>query len=303
MSPLDLVHLTQLMAITVGRPEIIIGLIDGPVALTHPDLASERVRELGGERGGSCAQNGSLACRHGTFVAGVLFARRGSAAPSLCPGCTFLIHPIFSETIPGGEETPSATPQELAGAILEVIGAGARLINLSAALLQTSLTNERELEEALGYAAERGVIIVAASGNQGTLGGSAMTRHPWVIPVAACDIQGRLTGESNLGIEIGRRGLSAPGDDITSLGTNTKTLNLGGTSVAAPFVTGAVALLWSAFPDATAAEVKWAVLHQASVSRRNSVSPPLLNAWGAYQAMAKSYGLEGESSKSEWMIR
>lgn len=288
MNPLDLVHLTPLMEITAGRPEIIIGLIDGPIALTHPGLASERIREIGGGRRGACTQNSSPACRHGTFVAGVLFARRGSAAPSLCPGCTLLVRPIFSEAHSGGEEIPSATPQELAEAIIEVIGAGARLINLSAALLQPSLKDERELEEALGYAADRGVIVVAASGNQGTLGGSAVTRHPWVIPVAACDLRGRPMGESNMGIEIGRRGLSAPGDDITSLGTNGKTLHLGGTSVAAPFVTGAVALLWSEFPDATAAEVRWAVL-QALASRRNSVAPPLLNTWGAYQAMVKSH--------------
>lgn len=288
MNPLDLVHLTPLMEITVGRPEMIIGLIDGPVVLTHPGLASERIREIGGGRRGACTQNSSPACRHGTFVAGVLFARRGSAAPSLCPGCTLLVRPIFSETHPRGEEMPSAAPQELAEAIIETVDAGARLINLSAALLQPSLKDERELEEALGYAADRGVIVVAASGNQGTLGGSAVTRHPWVIPVAACDLRGRPMGESNLGIEIGRRGLSAPGDDITSLGTNGETLNLGGTSMAAPFVTGAVALLWSEFPDAAAAEVKWAVL-QAPVSRRNSVAPPLLNVWGAYQAMVKSH--------------
>lgn len=288
MNPLDLVHLTPLMEITAGRPEMIIGLIDGPVVLTHPGLASERIREISKERGRACTQKSSPACRHGTFVAGVLFARRGSAAPSLCPGCTLLVRPIFSETPPGGEEMPSASPRELAGAIIETVDAGARLINLSAALLQSSLKNERELEEALGYAADRGVIVVAASGNQGTLGGSAVTRHPCVIPVAACDLRGRPMGESNMGIEIGKRGLSAPGDDITSLGTDGKTLNLGGTSAAAPFVAGAVALLWSEFPDATAAEVKGAVL-KVPASRRNSVAPPLLNAWGAYQVMVKSH--------------
>ena len=90
--------------------------------------------------------------------------------------------------------------------------------------------------------------------------------------------------ESNLGSSIGRRGLSAPGGAITSLGAVGKPLTLGGTSVATPFVTGAIALLWSAFPTATAAQVKFAVT-QAYASRRTTVVPPLLNAWAAYQFM------------------
>jgi subtilisin family serine protease len=94
-------------------------------------------------------------------------------------------------------------------------------------------------------------------------------------------------GQSNLGGSIGRRGLSAPGDKITSLGAEGNPLTFGGTSAAAPFVTGAVALLWSEFPTATAAEVKFAVTH-ASNPRRTTVVPPLLDAWAAYQTMARA---------------
>ena len=43
-----------------------------------------------------------------------------------------------------------------------------------------------------------------------------------LIPVAACDLQGRPLNESNLGSSIGRRGLMAPGVAITSLGRNGK---------------------------------------------------------------------------------
>ena len=140
------------------------------------------------------------------------------------------------------------------------------------------------MEEALDQAARRGVIVVAAAGNQGTLGSSAITRHPWVIPVVACDLRGRPMNESNLGSSIGRRGLSAPGDGITSLGAEGQPLTLGGTSVAVPFVTGAIALLWSEFPSATAAQIKLAIT-QASTPRRASVVPPLLDAAAAYQIL------------------
>jgi len=144
---------------------------------------------------------------------------------------------------------------------------------------------QSELEEALNYALQRGVIVVAAAGNQGTLGSSAITRHPWVIPVIACDLQSRPIHQSNLGSSIGRRGLSAPGDGITSISPTGKPYISGGTSVATPFVTGAIALLWSEFPMAKAAEVKFAIT-QASLSKRTTVIPPLLNAWAAYQAIA-----------------
>ncbi|MBV8111318.1 MAG: hypothetical protein JO012_16295, partial [Hyphomicrobiales bacterium] len=46
---------------------------------------------------------------------------------------------------------------------------------------------ERELGLALDMAARCGVIVVAAVGNQRIVGSSTLTRHPWVIPVAACD--------------------------------------------------------------------------------------------------------------------
>ena len=121
---------------------------------------------------------------------------------------------------------PSATPEELATAIIECIDAGARVINLSLALAQPSVKGEQALEQALNQAARRGVIVVAAAGNQGTLGSSAITRHPWVIPVVACDLRGRPMNESNLGSSIGRRGLSAPGDSITSLGSEGQSLTL-----------------------------------------------------------------------------
>ncbi len=180
---------------------------------------------------------------------------------------------------------PSATPQELAAAIVECIDAGARLINLSLALTQNSTRGEETLQCALDHAVKRGVIVVAAAGNQGALGSSAITRHPWVIPVAACDLAGRPISGSNLGGSIGRRGLSAPGDRITSLGTDDQPLTLGGTSVAAPFVTGAIALLWSEFPAASAAQIRQTIA-EAGASRRTAVVPPLLDAMALLDALS-----------------
>lgn len=276
------------MELSSGRAETTIALIDGPVATDHKDLSNTNIREIPGRLRGTCGRASSAACMHGTFVAGILSAARDSDAPSICPNCTLLVRPIFAETVAGNPDMPSATPDELATAIVDCVDAGANVINLSAALAQPSAKGERRLEEALDYAAKRGVIVVAAAGNQGTVGSSAITRHPWVIPVVACDRRGRPIGYSNLGNSIGRRGLSAPGEGIKSLGLNGKAPTFGGTSAAAPFVTGAIALLQSIFPHAKVAEVKIAVT-SAGVQRRPTVVPPLLNAWAAYQTMLATY--------------
>ena len=283
---LDLVALLPLMARTSGRSQISIGLIDGPVALGHPDLTGQGIREIPGKLAGACADAGNMACAHGTFIAGILFAKRTSVAPAICPGCTLLVRPIFCEAPASGEQLPSASATELADAIADVINAGARVINLSVALQGSSPSGGRSLQEALDFALRRGVVVVAAAGNQGAVGGSVITRHPWVIPVVAYDFGGHPLGLSNLGASIGRWGLGAPGQAVTSLGV-TDPLTMGGTSAATPFVTGAVALLWSEFPGATAAEVRSAVT-QGGASRRSTIVPPLLNAWASYQAMSKA---------------
>ena len=176
------------MALSPGRPEIVVGLIDGPVAIGHFDL-SDNVREAPGAAA-ACAQATSAACLHGTFVAGVLTAKRGSVAPAICPGCTLIVRPVFAEAATGDLDLPSAEPEELAAAILACIEAGARVINLSLALMQSSPGGRVALVQALDHAARRGVLIVAAAGNQGMVGGTIITAHPWVVPVGACDLRG-----------------------------------------------------------------------------------------------------------------
>src|SRR2546430_11843033 len=145
MNHLDLVKLTALMERTSGQPEMMVGLLDGPVATNHPDLASEHIREIPGSIHGACTQAKSVACLHGTFVAGILCAKRSSGAPAICPNCTLLVRPIFAETQVGSLHMPSATPQELAAAIRDSIQAGARLLDLNVNLVHPSSTRQRQV--------------------------------------------------------------------------------------------------------------------------------------------------------------
>src|SRR5262245_54688337 len=134
MTALDLVKLRELMQLTSGRSEIAVAMVDGPIAVSHADLARTSIRDVSGDTRARCTQTDSFACVHGTFVAGILSAKRGSDAPAICPDCALLVNPVFSETTTRDPASPSATPEALAAAILECIEAGARVVNLSLAV-------------------------------------------------------------------------------------------------------------------------------------------------------------------------
>ncbi|MFC7548378.1 S8 family serine peptidase [Plantactinospora sp. GCM10030261] len=282
MVALDLVRLPPLMARSVGTPDVVVGLLDGPVPADHPGLAGGHVRTLPGHDTGRADPRGP-ASRHATFVAGILVGHRDGPAPAICPGCRLLVRPIFGPTGPDGR--PSATPRQVAMAITECVRAGARVVNLSAGVARPSTRDEQELRYALDFARRRGVIVVVAAGNQATVGGSAITRHPWVVPVASYGLDGRPSAYTNVGAAVGRRGLGAPGEGVTSLGPDGAPVTSRGTSVAAAFVTGATALLWSLFPAADAGAVWTAVVHGLG-RRRVAVVPPLLDAWDAFVTLS-----------------
>ena len=260
-----MVNLPRLMELTKGNPAIKIGLIDGPVALDPSGFDRERISLIGESKS-------DAALEHGTFVAGVL--------AGICPGCTVLVRPIFQSA------ALKATLPELALAIVDCVNAGARVLNISAALDRPWAPDGRSLAEALDFAASRGAIAVFAAGNRGSVGGSTITSRSGVIAVAAYDRRSQPMVSSNFGAAIGRYGLGAPGERVAGVNARGETVTNSGTSVAAPFVTGAIALLWSLFPKASAAEVRCAVT-QCAGSRRATVVPPLLDSWAAYGILSK----------------
>ena len=281
-APLDVVSLSPLMERTAGRAEVAVGLIDGPVAADHADLATENIRSLPsrrpGRRSGRPARHARMEPMSPASCQRDVVPQRRRSAPAARCWCG----PSFSSGS-GKRRYTQREPRRPGRRHRRLRRRGRSDSELERRARNAFSEQGAELEQALDHAAARGALVVAAAGNQGAVGGSAITRHPWVIPVAACDAAGRPMAASNLGSSIARRGLMAPGDAVTSLGTNGQTVTSGGTSAAAPFVTGAIALLWSMFPEASAAEVKSAVTR--ADLRRATVVPPLLDAWAAYQLM------------------
>jgi hypothetical protein len=285
MNPFDLTGLSRLMAFTAGRAEVRIGLIDGPVAVHHRALTPETLCPVT-EEASSDRYRENAAARHGTFIAGMLNANRRSETPGICPGCTLLIRPVFTET-KSDDFIPATTPAEVATAITECIDHGAQVLNVSIALEGTSREGDRVLNDALDYAARKEVIVVAAAGNQRAFSGSVLTRHPGVIPVVATDRNGNLTHYSNLTGAIRRNGLKAPGEKIGGVADNGRTVRFCGTSVAVPFVSGAAALLMSLFPERTVPEIRSA-LKAVPARKRQCIEPPLLNAAESFDYLMKA---------------
>jgi subtilisin family serine protease len=126
MVPLELAKLTALMERTSGSPEVKIGLIDGPVATQHPDLAGEHLREIPGNNGATCAQANSTACLHGTFVAGILSAKRNSLAPAICPNCTLYRLDVGIDREPEAGLADNGDLEQDLPALLAAAGAAAR---------------------------------------------------------------------------------------------------------------------------------------------------------------------------------
>jgi subtilisin family serine protease len=278
MDQLALVRLSGLMGRTAGRAEVRVALLDGPVDMSHPDLDSAHWHPLGSSRGGEASESVQL---HGTFVAGILAARRGSRAPAICPGCTILHWPLFGAS--EGLLEP-ATPAQLAEALHDALDARADVVNVSASMVGGTGTAARELVSALDRAAGQGTIVVVAAGDRGGATGSPLTQHPWVIPVVAYDVGGRPSTGSNSGISIGRRGVGGPGVGVTSLAPGGGVRALSGSSCAAPFVAGAAALLRSAFAGASASAIRAAV--GDSVGRARSIVPALMNVELSYAQLA-----------------
>jgi subtilisin family serine protease len=286
-SPLELISIDGLMRDSVGASDLVVGLIDGPVEASVPALQGARIRSLGGAGSAvACRSTSSEACAHGTFVAGLLAADRALETPGLCPGCSFLVRPIFCEAVAGTESCPQVTALDLARALVEVVEAGARVINLSLGLSNTAIRAQPELNEAIDFAMRRGVLLIAAAGNHGGIGHVPLFVHPWVIPVVACDTEGRFQPGSNTGPSIGRAGLMAPGLDIPGISSAGGVLRMSGTSMAAPFVTGTAALLWSLYPDIRAETLRQALLLPGRP--RRSIVPPLLDAQASRRVIANS---------------
>ena len=168
---------------------------------------------------------------HGNAVASLLVAN-DSELTGLAPSIELLSIPVLDNNGEG-------SAFDLAMGIIAVVDAGANVISMSLG----SYTTSPLLKAAIDYAANAGVVMVAASGNDGAKQVLYPAAYDNVIAVGAVDANGQIAGFSNTGSEIS---LAAPGVGINSAWTEGSGItSFSGTSAAVPCVVGVIANIMS----------------------------------------------------------
>jgi len=216
-----------------------VAVIDTGIDLDHPDLAGRIIDGYDYVENDSVPddENG-----HGTHVSGIIAALTDNSlgVSGLSGKADVRIIPL---KILDGEGTGSVSNE--VKAIYDAVEMGASVINLS---LGATLPSQAE-HDAIRYAAGKGVLVVAAIGNEaGDVDYPAA--YPESIAVAATDEQDEVPFFSNNGPEVD---LAAPGLDIVSTVIDNQYAYMSGTSMAAPHVSALAALLQATSPKPLAA--------------------------------------------------
>jgi subtilisin family serine protease len=259
--------------VTTGSPGIVVAIVDTGVDFFHPDLEPNiwrNPREIPGNgvdddgngyiddvRGYDFVSDDGDPMDdnvHGTHVAGILGAVGNDEN-----GVAGVAWSVRIMALKAFDETGSGTLDDTLSAIAYARKSGARIINAS----WGTSTRSRALDELVAESVRAGVVFVAAAGNNGSDVRFFPAATPEAIAVGATDASDRSPTFSNYGSFVD---LVAPGDAIESTIPGAAWTTLSGTSMAAPHVSGLVALLLSRRPDLTPSEVA-TILRSTTVDR------------------------------------
>lgn len=270
----------QAWDITIGSPDVIVAVLDTGIDLDHPDLAARILP--GGYDFGDGDANVDDRYGHGTHCAGIVAAETDNAVgvAGTAPRVRILPVKVFTDV------TNYGSTSMLADGIRFATDAGADIITMSLGTPETTTY----LEEAISYARTQGVLLVASAGNASASELLYPARSAGVIGVVATTDADQRATYSNYGVHTD---LSAPGSNIYSTtigGYGWKT----GTSMAAPYVAGALALLRSSAPTATAEQLTAAL--QASAQDLDISGWDELTGFGLIQVRDAMEYLDGPYS-------
>jgi type VII secretion-associated serine protease mycosin len=259
---------------------ITVAIVDSGVDANTPQLASANVLPGVDVTAEDRPPADNDCYGHGTFVAGIIAAQAqpGTGFVGVAPDVTIL--PIRCGTSVGDEGPGVLTPERMADGIRAAVDGGAAVINVSASTTEQN----SQLEEAVRYAADRDVVLVASAANRAEDGNQVTypASYPSVIAVGAVDQTGKRAEFSEIGQYVS---LVAPGVDVVSLGPGGPGQWQGsGTSYAAPFVAGAAALVREYHPELSAAQVKNRL--EATANRPPTEVPDPGLGWGTVNIMA-----------------
>ena len=203
---------------------VTVAVLDSGVDAGHPALRDSKLTSID-LVGGSLGPDGAY-LGHGTAIAS-LIAGTVEGEEGLAPEAEILSIRVLDGEGGGDSFT-------VARGIVEAAERGAKVINLSLG----SDTSSHVLENAVKYAQEKGAVVVAAVGNDGTRGVSFPARYEGVVGVTSVDAKGRQSAFANYGEEVD---LAAPGIGVYAAWSDDETVSFSGTSSSTAFVTGALA--------------------------------------------------------------
>lgn len=196
-----------------------LGLVDAGVDAAHPALAGASIRQRG-------FAGPVRPAPHGTAVASLLVGRAGTFAGA-APGAALFAADVYGGSPAGGSSTA------VAQALAWLAGSGVPVVNVSLVGPRNAL-----VEAAVRRVQARGVIVVAAVGNDGP---AAPPLYPaayaGVVGVAPVDARGRALPEAGRGPQVD---FAAPGADMAAAGARGY-VSVRGASFAAPLVAGLLA--------------------------------------------------------------
>ncbi|QKV91725.1 type VII secretion-associated serine protease mycosin [Streptomyces sp. NA02950] len=256
---LDALHIRQAWQTTRGAGTTV-AVLDTGVDSDHPDLKGQVLP--GKDLIGFGAGPGDRAwARHGTAMAGIIAGRGhgpsgGDGILGVAPRAKILpVRVILEDTDPDRKKARGSRGAALAEGIRWAADHGADVINLSLGDDSASAHPERAEDAAVQYALRKGAVVVASAGNGGEKGDrtSYPAAYPGVIAVTAVDRYGSRAAFST------RRWYAtvcAPGVDVVIADPDRRYYEGWGTSAAAAFVSGSVALVRAAHPELSPRQIR-----------------------------------------------
>jgi membrane-anchored mycosin MYCP len=289
----------QAQQYTTGRG-VTVAVIDSGVQGDTPQLRGRVLTGIDLTSGPAKPGANEDCFAHGTIVAGIIAAGPSSADAfvGVAPGATLL--PIRQTWgINANGDAVNGDPDKLWQAIFAAVNSGARVINISITVDSAQLqpAQKRNFEAAARFALDHNVVIVAASGNSSenrdhqqvnTYPAALAGTFPNVIAVGGISKDGSLYKESVYGTTPWVT-VVAPADTVISTFINRGRIGsllqtASGTSFAAPFVSGTVALLQARYPNIAAAEIKQRI--EATADHPSTNLPDLKVGYGVVDPIA-----------------
>lgn len=240
---------------TLGNPEIIVAVLDTGIDTHHPEFAGR----IKGTVNFSGSETSDDVYGHGTHIAGIIGAGlNDSGMAGVAPGISLL-------NVKVAEDDGTCKIENVSRGINWAVDNGASIINISIQLTSTS----QALEEAVQYAENHGVIIVAAAGNNSPGQIIYPASYPSTITVTATTPEGKLVPLSNIAEWVD---FALPGYKIFSTLPGNNYGYETGTSFATAHMSGFIALLYSLVSDSGNAAYEQVLTLLEAVSMESDIS-------------------------------